>query len=180
MSQSFQANESDRTRTDELAEQIVAINRTAKVVKGGRRFHFAAVVVVGDRSGRVGVGTGKANEVPDAIRKAGDRARRTMISVPLIHGTIPHEVAGHFGPTTVILKPASEGTGVIAGSAVRLLLDAAGIHNVLSKILGSRNPHNVTKAALAGLQQLRTIQEHYARRGKLFTRKKAAEAGPLA
>lgn len=174
MSQNFD-RPGPRESADEFSEQIVAINRTAKVVKGGRRFSFAAIVVVGDRQGRVGVALGKANEVPEAIRKAGEHARRNMIKVPLVkEGTLPHLVRGQWGATTVVLMPASGGTGVIAGSAVRPIMDAAGIHNVLSKIIGSRNPHNVTKAAMVALQSLETIQDHYARRGKSFGAKAAA------
>ena len=151
----------------ELVDKVVHINQVAKVVKGGRRFGFSSLVVVGNMEGSVGVGMGKANEVPESIRKGVERARKNMVEIAIKKGTIPYAVIGHYGASKVILKPAAQGTGVIAGGAVRAVMEAVGIKDILTKIIGSTNPHNVTKATMDGLMSLKSREQIMKYRGLL-------------
>lgn len=150
----------------ELKEKVVAINRVAKVVKGGRTFRFSAVVVVGDENGHVGVGNGKASEVPDAIKKAIEDAKKNLVEVPVVESTVPHEYIGKFGSANVLLKPAEEGTGIIAGGSVRPVLELAGYRNIRTKILGTNNPRNVVYATIEGLKAMQTVEHVAKKRGK--------------
>ena len=150
----------------EFEDKVIHINRCAKVVKGGRRFSFAAIVVVGDKKGQVGVGLGKAGEVPEAIKKAGKQAKKNLMKIPLEGNTIPHEIIGHFGASQVLMKPAPEGTGIIASSSVRAILEVAGIQNILTKSIRRDNPHNVVRATLSGLKNLRNMADIAKARGK--------------
>ena len=151
---------------NELEEKVVAINRVAKVVKGGRTFRFSAVVIVGDKKGRVGVGNGKASEVPDAIRKAIDEAKKNLIEVPIVNTSVPHEYVGKFGSARVLLKPAAVGTGVIAGGSVRPVLELAGYENIRTKVIGTNNPRNVVYATLEGLKSMQTVESVAKKRDK--------------
>ncbi len=169
----------DGKGSPELVEKVVFINRSAKVVKGGRRFNFSALIVVGDKRGRVGVGLGKAGEVADAIRKGGESARNQMVSVSLKEATIPHEVFSHYGGAKVLLRPASPGTGIIAGKTVRAVLESAGVKDILSKSLGSKNAANVVKATLKALLSLRLREDIYKSRG-IEIRKAPAKVEPPA
>ena len=152
--------------TSELKEKVVAINRVAKVGKGGRTFRFSAVVVVGDENGHIGVGNGKASEVPDAIKKAIEDAKKNLVEVPVVNYTVPHEFVGKFGSANVLLKPAEEGTGIIAGGSVRPVLELAGYRNIRTKILGTNNPRNVVYATIEGLKSMQTIESVAKKRGK--------------
>lgn len=153
----------------EFEDKVIHINRCAKVVKGGRRFSFAAIVVVGDKKGQIGVGLGKAGEVPEAIKKAGKQAKKNLIKIPLEGTSIPHEIIGHFGASKVLMKPAPEGTGIIASSSVRAILEVAGIQNILTKSIRRDNPHNVVRATLEGLKNLRNFSDIAKARGKTIT-----------
>jgi small subunit ribosomal protein S5 len=166
MATSQNSNRLGGAEGDEFEDRVIHINRCAKVVKGGRRFSFAAIVVVGDKKGQVGVGLGKAGEVPEAIKKAGKQAKKNLMKVPLDGTTIPHEIIGNWGASKVLMKPAPEGTGIIASSSVRAILEVAGFKNILTKSIRRDNPHNVVRATLEGLRALRSLDKIAQSRGK--------------